>query len=97
LTDREQALLDTQLHARLAQPWTCFVVVLIGVPFGVMSGRRNALVGVASSIFICVGYFFFQQLTMGLGTGQHLAPVLAGWLPNGVFGLLGVWLAARAR
>ena len=97
LTDREQALLDTQMHARLAQPWTCLVVVLIAVPFGVVSGRRNAFVGVASSIFICVGYFFFQQLTMGLGTGQHLAPALAGWLPNGVFGLLGVGLAVRAR
>jgi lipopolysaccharide export system permease protein len=97
LTDREHALLNTQMHARLAQPWTCLVVVLIAVPFGVMSGRRNAFVGVATSIFICVGYFFFQQLTMGLGTGQHLPPELAGWLPNGVFGLLGIGLALRAR
>lgn len=97
LTERERALLDTQMHARLAHPWTCLVVVMIAVPFGVISGRRNAFVGVASSIFICVGYFFFQTLTMGLGTGQHLEPVFAGWLPNGVFGALGALLAARAR
>lgn len=97
LTARERALLDTQMHARLAQPWTCFIVVLISMPFGIVSGRRNAFVGVASSIFICVGYFFFQQLTLGLGTGQHVPPILAGWLPNGFFGALGVALSFRNR
>jgi len=83
LSEREQALLDTQFHARLAQPWTCLVVVLIAVPFGVASGRRNAFVGVASSIFICVAYFILQQLTLGLGTGRHLPPLVAAWSPNG--------------
>jgi lipopolysaccharide export system permease protein len=97
LTKREQALLDTQLHARLAHPWTCLVVVLIAVPFGAMSGRRNVFVGVASSIFICLAFFILQQLLMGLGTGRHLTPVLAGWLPNGVFGLVGLALTARSR
>jgi lipopolysaccharide export system permease protein len=97
LNEGERALLDTQLHARLAQPWTCLVVVLIAVPFGTRSGRRNAFVGVASSIFICVAFFVLQQLMMGLGTGQYLAPMLAGWLPNGVFGLAGLWLTERSR
>jgi lipopolysaccharide export LptBFGC system permease protein LptF len=97
LTAGERALLDTQLHARLAQPWTCLVVVLIAVPFGAMSGRRNVFVGVATSLFICVTYFVLQQLTMGLGTGRQLAPVLAAWLPNGLFGLVGLVLTARTR
>ena len=97
LSDRERALLDTQLHARLAQPWTCLVVVFIAVPFGVASGRRNAFVGVASSIFICVAFFILQQLALGLGTGQHLPPLMAAWAPNGLFGLVGLGLAARMR
>jgi lipopolysaccharide export system permease protein len=97
LTERERALLNTQLHARLAQPWTCIVVVLISLPFGVASGRRNAFVSVASSIFICVSYFVIQQLAIGLGTGRLLAPALAGWLPNAVFGAAGLILTLRVR
>jgi len=97
LTEWERALIQTQWHARLAQPWTCLVVVLIATPFGVASGRRNVFVGVASSIFICVIYFILQQLALGLGTGRHLPPLVAGWLPNGIFGLTGLVLAARTR
>lgn len=97
LSERERALLDTQFHARLAQPWTCLVVVLIAVPFGVASGRRNAFAGVASSIFICVAYFILQQLALGLGTGRHLPALVAAWSPNGLFGLVGFWLTVRMR
>jgi lipopolysaccharide export system permease protein len=97
LRSRERALLETQLQARLAAPWTCLVVVLIAVPFGAAAGRRNALVGVASSIFICFIYFVLQRLGMALGTGGYVPPLLAGWLPNCLFGSAGVWLTLRVR
>jgi lipopolysaccharide export system permease protein len=97
LRPAERARLDTQLHARMAAPWTCLVVVLIAVPFGAPSGRRNVFVGVASSIFIGLAYMAVQKLGLALGTHDQLAPVLAGWLPNGLFGGLGVWLMTRIR
>ena len=53
LRQTTRAMLDTQLYARIAGPWTCLVVVLMAVPFGAPSGRRNVFVGVAASIFIC--------------------------------------------
>lgn len=92
-----RALLYTKLEGRLAAPWTCVVVVLIAIPFGAASGRRNVFVGVASSIVICFTYFVLQQLTLALGTGGYLPPWLAGWLPNLSFGLAGLGLTARAR
>jgi lipopolysaccharide export system permease protein len=93
----ERAKLDTQLHARLAAPWTCLVVVLIAVPFGAPSGRRNVFVGVASSIFIGLAYLAVQKLGLALGTHNQLAPILAGWLPNGLFAGLGLALMMRVR
>jgi lipopolysaccharide export system permease protein len=95
LTPERRALLDTKLHARLAAPWTCLVVVLIAVPFGAPSGRRNVFVGVASSIFICFAYFVIQQLTIPLGVMGWMPTVLAGWLPNVVFGAVGLLLIAQ--
>ena len=97
LRPRDEALLATQLHARLAWPWTCLVVVLIAVPFAAASGRRNAYIGVASSIFIGVVYFVLQRLGMALGTGGYMSPTVAAWLPNALFAACGMFLISRVR
>ena len=89
--------LVTKLQGRFATPWTCFVVVLIAMPFGAASGRRNIFVGVASSIFICLIFFVLQQLALALGTGGRLSPWLAAWFPNLCFALAGFWMTARVR
>jgi lipopolysaccharide export system permease protein len=97
LTPRDQALLQTQLQGRLAAPWTSVVVVLIAIPFGAGSGRRNVFVGVASSIFITFAYFMLLKLGLALGTGGYVSPWLAAWSPNIVFAGTGLILTRRVR
>ena len=87
----------TKFYGRLAEPWTCLVVVLIAIPFGVASGRRNLFVGVAGSVFICFIFFVLQQVGLALGTGGYLPPWLAAWLPNMAFALTGLSLTMRVR
>ena len=89
--------LFTKFHGRLATPWTCVVVVLIAIPFGAASGRRNLFMGVAGSIFICFTYFGVQQVSLALGAGGRLSPWVAAWLPNMIFGAAGLILTARVR
>jgi lipopolysaccharide export system permease protein len=97
LTGADYAWLHTMLHGRLAAPWTCLVVVLIAIPFGAPSGRRNIFVGVAGSIFICFIYFVLMQVGLALGSSAFLAPWLAAWLPNLMFGVASLLLIARVR
>jgi lipopolysaccharide export system permease protein len=87
----------TQLHGRLASPWTCLVVVLIAIPFGAMGGRRNVFFGVAGSIFIFFVYYVLLQLGLALGAGGFMPPALAAWLPNLFFGLAGLVLTLNVR
>jgi lipopolysaccharide export system permease protein len=87
----------TKFDGRLAAPWTCLVVVLIAIPFGAASGRRNLFFGVAGSIFICFGFFVIQQVSLAMGSGGHWPPWLAAWLPNLVFAGIGLLLTARVR
>jgi lipopolysaccharide export system permease protein len=87
----------TKLYGRLAAPWTCLVVVLIAIPFGAASGRRNLFFGVAGSIFICFTFFVLQQVGLALGLGGRLPAWLAAWLPNLIFGATGLWMTARVR
>ena len=89
--------LYTKFYGRLAAPWTCLVVVLIAIPFGAASGRRNLFFGVAGSIFICFTFFVLQSASLLLGSGGELPPWLAAWLPNMVFGATGLFLMSRVR
>lgn len=91
------AWLDTQLQARLAAPWTCLVVVLIAIPFGVTTGRRNVFYGVAGSLALAFGFFVLQRVGFALGQSGHMNATLAAWLPNAFFATLGVALTARIR
>jgi lipopolysaccharide export system permease protein len=89
--------LETMLHARFAAPLICLVVVLIAVPFGAQSGRRNAFVGVASSVGICFVFFVMKEFAVALGSGGYVAPWLAAWTPNALFALTGLVLMWRVR
>jgi lipopolysaccharide export system permease protein len=89
--------LQTKFHGRLATPWTCFIVVLMAIPFGAQSGRRNLFFGVAGSIFICFAYFVLQRVSLAFGMNGHLPGWLAAWLPNFVFAAVGIVLTLRTR
>ena len=90
-------VLDTKLHGRLAAPFTCIVVVLIALPFGAVTGRRNVFVGVASSIVICFAYFVLVQVALAFGIRGYLAPWLGAWGPNLLFAITGFALTWRLR
>jgi lipopolysaccharide export system permease protein len=97
INQARRAMLETQLQGLMAAPFTCLAVVLIALPFGARTGRHNVFVGVASSIFICFGYFILQRISFGLGTGGYLPPVLAAWLPNILCAAAGLALLAFYR
>ncbi len=97
LSKQESAKLYTKFYARFAAPWTCFIVVLMAIPFGAQSGRRNPFYGVAGSIFICFSFFVLQQVSLAFGMGGHLPGWVAAWLPNIFFAALGIFLTMRVR
>ncbi|HRI14960.1 MAG TPA: LptF/LptG family permease [Verrucomicrobiota bacterium] len=97
LPRRDRALLETQLHARIAAPWTCLVVSVIAIPFGAPAGRRNIFYGVAGSLGLGFLYFVVQRLGFALGQSDLVPGWLGAWLPNVSFGLVGIWLTARVR
>ena len=93
-TDRA-ALLMTQFHGQLAQPFTCLVVVLVALPFGAAGGRRNVYAGVAGSVGICFFYFVLLRWGLALGTAGHIPALLAAWLPNLIFAGVGITMLRK--
>ena len=97
LSPMEKGKLLTDLHDRIAMPFTCLIVALIAIPFGAAPGRRNLFFGVAGSIFICLTYFLLQRVSLALGSSGTWPAWLAAWLPNLFFTLLGLILTSRIR
>ncbi|KAF0170217.1 MAG: Permease YjgP/YjgQ family protein [Limisphaerales bacterium] len=97
LTGSKADELNTQFHGRLAAPFTCFVVVLLALPFGAAPGRRNVAIGVAASIGIGFAFFVLSRLSLVLGTGGHVPGWVAGWAPNVIFAAVGIELTRRLR
>jgi len=97
LSRADDNAVQTKFYGRLAAPWTCLVVVLMAIPFGAPSGRRNLFFGVAGSIFIGFTYFVLQKVSLALGINGQLPGWLAAWLPNWLFGAAGLLLTARVR
>lgn len=87
----------TKFHVRIASPLTCLIVVLMAIPFGAQTGRRNLFFGVAGSIFICFVFFVLQQFSQAFGMSGHMPGWLAAWLPNFIFAGVGFFLTWRVR
>ena len=82
----------THLQYRLALPWACAVVGLIAASLGVGYSRRGILSNVAAAILLVFAMNFSLHLFLALGEGARIPTWAAAWIPNAVFGLVGLVL-----
>lgn len=85
------------LHAKVALALVPLVMAILGVSFGLRTGRAGVMVWVG--ICIPLGFIYYMLLVLGisLGRGGALPPLVAAWLPNLVFGVAGVASLWRLR
>lgn len=83
--------LDMELQQRFAYPFSCLVMALIGLPLGThwRSGRSW---GVITALLVFLIYYLLLSLAWSLGDTGSYPPKLGIWLPNMLFGLLGIAL-----
>jgi LPS export ABC transporter permease LptG len=82
----------TNLADRWAMPWGCFVIVFFASPLGIVYNRRGVLGAVIGAIFLFVATILVRGFLLALGKGARLDPLLAAWIPNAVFLLIGLVL-----
>ncbi len=85
------------LDRKLAFPFVTLIMTLIGVPFAVTTGRRGAMYGIGIGIVLAITYWVARSVFGALGTGGLIAPVLAAWAPNLLFGAGALYLLLTVR
>ncbi len=83
-------------HLKTAVPWACVIMALLGAGFGATRrGRSGGGVGFGISVVIVFAYYVVMSLCRALGEAGNIPPFVAGWGPNIVFFVLGIYFARR--
>ncbi|RPJ76673.1 MAG: YjgP/YjgQ family permease, partial [Acidobacteria bacterium] len=85
------------LQRKIAFPFVTVIMTLIAVPFAVTTGRRGALYGIGVGIVLAMVYWTANNLFAAIGSAGILAPALAAWAPNLLFGAGAAYLLLTVR
>lgn len=86
-----------QLQERIAFPLVTLVMTLLGIPFGLTTGRRGALYGVGLAMVLGASYWLLNTFFMAVGRAELLNPALAAWATNILFLALATYATLTAR
>jgi lipopolysaccharide export system permease protein len=82
---------------KIAIPITCFIIAIFGAPLATSTQRGGAAYGIGISLATTVLFLMLIQITKAVGGGGVIPPTIAAWLPNALFGVLGLVLLAKVR
>ena len=85
------------LHRKLSFPLVTIIMTLIALPFAVTTGCRGAMYGVGIGIAVAAVYWIVISIFAAIGDAGLLAPMLAAWAPNVLFGTSAVYLLLTVR
>ena len=91
------APLRVELQRKLSFPFVTLVLTLIAIPFAITTGRHGALSGVGIGIVLALAYWVVVSMFAAIGSAGILAPLLAAWAPNVLFGGSALYLLLAAR
>ena len=81
-----------ELHQRLALPFACFVLPMVGIPLAISSKRSGKSVGIVFSLVLVFVYYMIQLGGIALAKEQLLSVIPAMWLANVMFAIAGAIL-----
>lgn len=79
-------------HMKFSVPLATFFAAIIAAPLGLMFSRMGAYIGVALSIILVFLYYVIMASCQAMGDAGILPPILAAWIQNIVFGIIGAYL-----
>ena len=85
------------LERKVSFPFVTLIMTLIAVPFAVTTGRHGAMYGIGVGIALAITYWIAISLFAALGSGGLIAPRLAAWAPNLLFGAGAAYLLLTVR
>lgn len=90
--DKDGKRFVLELQTRLSYPVACLVLMLVGVPLGVISRRGGKSSGLVFTILLVLLYYVLSYTGISLARQDKLSPFLGVWLANLLFAAVGTFL-----
>ncbi len=81
-----------ELHTRFSYPVACLVLMLVGVPLGVVSRRGGKSSGLVFTVLLVLLYYILSYTGIALSRQGKLPPFLGVWMANLLFAAVGSFL-----
>jgi lipopolysaccharide export system permease protein len=85
-----------EYYRRFSFPFSAFILTLIGVALSSRKVRGGMGLHLGLGMMISFTYILFDTVSGSFAQGGAISPVLAVWLPNILFALVGAFLYQRA-
>jgi lipopolysaccharide export system permease protein len=84
--------LQVEKHSRIAFPFANVILAVIGVSVSSRKIRGGTGLHLGIGLTLTFSYVLFMQISTVYGVYGGIAPIVATWIPNLLFGLLAVFL-----
>lgn len=87
---------EIEKHKRRSGPFSAFILTIIGVSLASRKIKGGIGFHLGLGLLLSFSYILFMQVTTVFATSGTLAPWLAMWIPNILYGILAFYLYRRA-
>jgi LPS export ABC transporter permease LptG/LPS export ABC transporter permease LptF len=85
-----------ELHRRYSLPVACIMLALVGIPLGIVTRKGGKSAAYIMGVFLAFFCYHLSSITLiGVARQQKLPVPFAMWLPDAVFGIVGLILLIR--
>ncbi len=86
---------EVELNYRFSYPVITIVVLLITLPLSIVLKKGGIAIGLGISIVLAFAYWGIIQSCRAYGVAGLIEPAVAAWLPNLLFGIVGIFLVLK--
>jgi lipopolysaccharide export system permease protein len=92
----ELKLFLIEKHRRIANPFAVFILTLIGVTLSSRKIRGGIGMNIGIGLTLSFSYILFLQFASQFSLKGNLGPMLAMWIPNILYSIIGIVLYKMA-
>jgi len=96
-TGQDTAMEKTDLYMKISFPLANLIIVLFGCTLATSPRRSGLALSFAISLGISFVYYTFLRLGQSFGYSHKLSPLLAAWIANLIFAIIGIVLLIKAK
>ncbi len=85
-----------EFYKKFSLPFSCIALGILAIPLGIRSRFSKQSFGIALGLFSFLGYYLLLSAEQVFGESGMYPPIIGMWLPNVLFGGLGLYLLFRA-